>query len=313
MKKLLCGGISTCDVYVTGAKSLPEPNTAQEVDRIFFQIGGGAANAMIDYCKLGGACTLCIRVGRDHAGRVILDSLAPYANRMALSVAYDDGPTAITIALTGDRDRSFLAALGTTLKFCPEDIPDQALRESDLVYLSGVCLMHGFDCPGLTEFLRRCRALGKTTIVDTAPDMRNVWLPTIEEALPYIDYFIPSQAEAEALTGLTDADAMMDFFAARGSGTVVLKWGARGVYLRTADDRRQWVPGFRVPVADTTGAGDSFCAGFCYGLAKEWDLLRSVIFGNAVGAFCVSQMGASAGIPPEAQVLRFIRENDGTF
>ena len=313
MKKLLCGGISTCDVYVTGARSLPEPNTAQEVDQIFFQVGGGAANAMIDYCKLGGSCTLCLRVGRDHAGRVILDSLAPYSAQMTLSVAYDEGPTAITIALTGDRDRSFLAALGTTLKFRPGDIPEQALAEAELIYLSGACLMHGFDCPVLTDFLRRCRKLGKTTIVDTAPDMRNVWLPTIEEALPYIDYFLPSQAEAEALTGLTDPDAMMNFFAARGSGTVVLKWGAKGVYLRTAEDQRQWIPGFRVPVTDTTGAGDSFCAGFCYGLAKGWDLPRSVTFGNAVGAFCVSKMGASAGIPLEAQVLRFILENNGTF
>lgn len=313
MKKLLCAGISTCDVYVTGAKSLPEPNTAQEVDRIFFQVGGGAANAMIDYCKLGGSCTLCIRVGKDHAGKIILDSLAPYSGQMSLSVAYDDGPTAITIALTGDRDRSFLAALGTTLKFCPEDIPEKDLKDADLVYLSGACLMHGFDCPGLTDFLRRCRNLGKTTIVDTAPDMRDLWLPTIEEALPYIDYFIPSQAEAEALTGLTDADAMMDFFTARGSGTVALKWGAKGVYLRTTDGLRQWVPGFRVPVADTTGAGDSFCAGFCYGLAKGWDLLRSVTFGNAVGAFCVSQVGASAGIAPASQILSFIREKNGTF
>ena len=61
MKKLLCAGISTCDVYVTGAKSLPEPNTAQEVDRIFFQVGGGAANAMIDYCGESGCLRQYIR------------------------------------------------------------------------------------------------------------------------------------------------------------------------------------------------------------------------------------------------------------
>ena len=299
--------------YVTGAQSLPEPNTAVEVDRIFFQVGGGAANAMIDYCRLGGSCTLCIRVGKDHAGQVILDSLAPYASQMAMSVAYDDGPTAITIALAGARDRSFLAALGTTLKFCPEDIPEDALRSSDIVYLSGACLMHGFDCPALASFLRHCKDLGKVTVLDTAPDMRNIWLPTIEDALPFIDYFIPSQAEAEALTGLSSPDAMMDFFSARGSGAVLLKMGSRGVYLRTAEDRRQWVPAFRVPVVDTTGARDSFCAGFCYGLSKDWPLLQSVLFGNAVGAFCVSKMGASAGIPAEAQVLSFIREKNGTF
>lgn len=105
---------------------------------------------------------------------------------------------------------------------------------------------------------------------------------------------------------------MMNFFAARGSGTVVLKWGAKGVYLRTAEDQRQWIPGFRVPVADTTGAGDSFCAGFCYGLAKGWDLPRSVTFATLWEPSAYPKWSLRRD-SPEAQVLRFILENNGTF
>lgn len=309
MKKLLCGGISTCDVYVTGATQMPAPNEATEVDNIFFQIGGGAANAMIDFCKLGGSCTLCVRVGRDYAGKIVLDSLKEYDAQMDVVVNYDDGPTAVTIALTGNRDRSFLASLGTTLKFRAEDIPLEKVKESDIVFVSGACLMHGFDCPALSGFLKTCKGLGKTTVLDTAPDMRGIWLPTIESALPYIDYFIPSQSEAEALTGLTDPDAMIDFFVQRGSSTVILKMGAQGVYLRKADDSRKWIAGFQTQVVDTTGAGDSFCAGFCYGLVNDYPIERAIIFGNATGAFCVSAMGASAGIPSASEINTFIENH----
>ena len=306
MKKLLCGGISTCDVYVTGATRMPAPNEAAEVDNIFFQIGGGAANAMIDFCKIGGSCTLCVRIGRDYAGRVVLESLKEYEAQMDVVVKYDEGSTAVTIALTGNRDRSFLASLGTTLKFRAEDIPLEKVKEADIVFVSGTCLMHSFDCPALAGFLKTCKELGKITVLDTAPDLRGIWLPTIEGALPYIDYFIPSQSEAEALTGLTEPDAMIDFFVQRGSSTVILKMGAQGVYLRKSDGSRKWIAGFRTEVVDTTGAGDSFCAGFCYGLVNDYPIERAIRFGNAVGAFCVSAMGASAGIPPAAEIDAFL-------
>ena len=123
--------------------------------------------------------------------------------------------------------------------------------------------------------------------------------------------FAPNEKEALKLTGEDRPEAALlrlrDYVE-----QPIVKLGKDGaIFLR--DGKIAHCPAFPFRAVDTTGAGDSFCAGFCYGLAKEWDLLRSVIFGNAVGAFCVSQMGASAGIPPEGQVLRFIREKNGTF
>lgn len=309
MKKILCAGISTCDVYMKGFNSPPAPGTAIEIDDIFLEMGGGAANAMVDYALLGGSATLCLRIGKDHAGRVIKDTLANYP---ALDVvySYDDGPTAISVAMIGDRDRSFACLLGTTLTFNRKDIPEEKIREADIIYIAGGCLMHGFDCPDLTDFFRYCKSLGKITMLDTAYDMRNVWLPAIAEALPYIDYFVPSEAEARAMCGSANATAeeMTAFFAARGVKNMILKMGSEGVYVRTEDGNERWISGYPVEAVDTTGAGDSFCAGFSYGLANEWPVEQCVKFGNAVGSMCVSSIGACTGIKSAQEVLTFIHE-----
>lgn len=305
MKKVLCGGISTCDVYVSGLAELPKPGTAVEVDDVFFQIGGGAANSMIDYCRLGGECILCLRIGRDFAGAVIKGALQEYQSQMELSIHYDDGPTAISVVFSSKQDRSFAASLGTTLKFCAVDIPDEQIARADIVYISGGCLMHSFDCPSLTAFFENCKKLGKITVLDTAYDMRDKWFFSIAEALPYIDYFIPSYDEAVKMTNLENPDQIINFFRHHGANTTVLKLGAEGCLVDDGESRIL-IPSYLVETKDTTGAGDSFCAGFCYGLANDWTIRKCVAFGNAVGAFCVSAIGANAGIPQASEVLRFM-------
>ena len=65
----------------------------------------------------------------------------------------------------------------------------------------------------------------------------------------------------QILTGLTDPDAMLDFYLRLGSKVVLLKMGEAGAYLGTADTRIRIPPHTIVPV-DATGAGDTFCGSF---------------------------------------------------
>ena len=60
---------------------------------------------------------------------------------------------------------------------------------------------------------------------------------------------------------------------------------------------------------DTTGAGDSFCAGFLAGLAQDFDFEKSAKLGNAVGTHCVMELGASTGIKPLAEIYKFMEEH----
>ena len=68
------------------------------------------------------------------------------------------------------------------------------------------------------------------------------------------------------------------------------------------------IPAFLVKPTDTTGAGDSFCSGFLYGLVNGFSMEECCRTGNAVGAFCVQAVGATEGIRSYEEVKKFMAE-----
>ena len=88
------------------------------------------------------------------------------------------------------------------------------------------------------------------------------------------------------------AQALLD----QGVGTVGLKMGEAGAYLRTAGGVELTVPALRVAALDTLGAGDAWAAGFLCGLTHDWDLEKAARFANAAGACCVQALGATTGV-----------------
>jgi sulfofructose kinase len=82
--------------------------------------------------------------------------------------------------------------------------------------------------------------------------------------------------------------------------------GAEGATFVDRDRRLIHVPGFKVNVVDTTGAGDVFHGGFIYGLLQGWPLEEIIRFANAVAAMKCTQIGARRGIPTLAEVRRFL-------
>lgn len=57
-----------------------------------------------------------------------------------------------------------------------------------------------------------------------------------------------------------------------------------------------YTPAYRVPVVDTTGAGDTFRAGFIYGMKQGWELERQLNFASAAAALNCTALGARGGI-----------------
>ncbi|HKQ94097.1 MAG TPA: PfkB family carbohydrate kinase, partial [Aestuariivirgaceae bacterium] len=91
---------------------------------------------------------------------------------------------------------------------------------------------------------------------------------------------------------------------ARGTGTVIVKMGARGAFL-SAGGRTQLVPAFAVRTVDTVAAGDCFNGGLAYALAAGLPLPDAVRFASAVGALSTTRLGAASAAPflPEVERL----------
>ena len=104
---------------------------------------------------------------------------------------------------------------------------------------------------------------------------------------------------------LEKPEEIAELFLERGVEIVVLKMGAAGSYVRTADEE-YWIAPYNVPSVDATGAGDSFVAGFLAGIVRGWDLERAGKLANAVGASCVTAMGASTGIRNWEETVEFM-------
>ena len=102
-----------------------------------------------------------------------------------------------------------------------------------------------------------------------------------------------------------------DVYKRQGVKSVIVKLGSRGAYFCPTPEERYTLPAYPgIAVADTTGAGDSFCAGFLCGLANGWDFRACGRFANAVGALCVTKIGASTGVPSMEEVLQFMKTQE---
>jgi len=169
--------------------------------------------------------------------------------------------------------------------------------------------MPAIDGAPMADLLRRAKEHGLTTALDTVWDATGKWMQTLGPCLPYADYFLPSLAEAQALTGRTDVQDVAAALRDAGVQTVALKLGEQGCYIQSSDGDLA-VPAFQVEAVDGTGSGDAWDAGFLCGLLRGWDIERAARFANAVGALCVQAIGATAGVRSLEETEAFLRANE---
>jgi ribokinase len=127
-----------------------------------------------------------------------------------------------------------------------------------------------------------------------------------------VDLLVPNQVEAALFAGL-EPDGVTDWAAVgrqlRGFGcsTVVLTLGGDGSLIVGAEGATP-VPGFAVPVVDTTAAGDAFVGGLAVALLRDARLAEAVRFANGCGAIAVTRAGAQPSLPRRQDVEQLMAE-----
>lgn len=313
MKKILCIGSVTTDIILRTVDRLPAPGELQAVENTSVHIGGCAANAARDLRKLGCQAQLCCKVGTDMFGEYVLQKTREEGMDPAGIIFSPNTQTTVSVVtVNSDGERSFLYNPGSTAAFEAADIPTGLVDWADIVFVAGALLTPAFDGVPCARFLEKCRQAGKVTVMDTAWDYEDRWRDKIQAAWPFLDWFMPSLEEAKKLSGLEKAEEIAAYFQSAGVRNVMIKLGAKGVYVLLQNGESRMVPAFKnIAAVDTTGAGDAFCAGFLAGLSMEWTPFDSAELGNAVGGHCIMQVGASSGIPPLPEILRFINHRKG--
>jgi sugar/nucleoside kinase (ribokinase family) len=135
-------------------------------------------------------------------------------------------------------------------------------------------------------------------------------LKNVEACLPWVDYFMPGLEEALMLSGLTDRREAIRWFLDRGAKHTVFKMGGEGssiAWLENGAVKEIRIPTYKVPVVDSTGCGDAYCAGFIVALSMGWDLEQAGRLGSASGALVIQGLGSDAGIVDLEKTIEFMK------
>ena len=310
MKKVACVGILVADVIVEPVNGYPAPGMLQLVNSITLHNGGNAMTAAINLHKMGVDSKMVGKVGDDMFGVFLRDRLQKAGvDTRALKTDKDVQTSASVAMLQSSGERTFLHCVGTNATFSINDVDFSVIDECDLVFVTGTYLLDRFDGAETAAFLKKCKEMGKTTFLDVCWDAKGRWSELLDDAMPYIDFFMPSIDEAMKIAGVDskDPEPIADIFMAKGAKNVVIKVGKRGAYLRLAGQTKGEIfPTLDdVKVVDTTGAGDSFCSGFLAAYARDVEPTECVAFANAVGSLCVTEKGATTGIRSYEETLEF--------
>jgi sugar/nucleoside kinase (ribokinase family) len=212
------------------------------------------------------------------------------------------------VTVHSDAERSFLHVGGANRVFAPEHLRHEACEAAEIFFVAGPQLMPHLEGLPLAHVLRQAKMRGQTTVLDTVMNPQSLWWDGVKDALPYLDWAIPSFEEAALLTGEQNEQAQVAKLKTHGAKNAAIKLGASGAYIAPMNAEPFYTPALEVEAVDSLGAGDAWAAGFVLGLLRGWPLPDTARFANAVGACCVQALGATTGIRSEAETWHLLGE-----
>jgi ribokinase len=132
-----------------------------------------------------------------------------------------------------------------------------------------------------------------------------------KELLSAIDLLVLNEGEAAQLTaGSADALALKDLMTRHNLAGIVITQGGDGAQILTPGETFRHIPGYAVPVEDTTGCGDAFTAALCSALASDASIDHAVRVANAVGAFAAGRRGAQSSYPTADELAKWLKQHE---
>ena len=310
MADVTCLGILVADVVGKPVDEIPARGKLTLVDTMELHIGGCASNTGTALAKIGVDTAIIGKVGSDGFGDFVVDSLSKHGADCSGIVRDGETSTSVTMVMIhGDGERSFIHYLGANATLTEDDIDLDLVGRGRILHVAGCFLMPAFDGKPAARVLKKAREMGVTTTLDTCWDSRGNWMKLLEPCLEHVDYAVPSIEEARMLTDKQSPEDVARALMDKGVKNVALKMGDQGCYIKSPDVELS-IPIYQVDTVDATGAGDAFAAGFLTGLVNGWDLERTGKFANATGAFCVTALGATTGIPDGKTIEDFVASRD---
>jgi len=249
--------------------------------------GGSAGNAMLALARLGGKAGFVGKIGRDALGRFYAENCKTVGIEARLVEC--NLPTGVANTfITPDGERTFGTYLGAAATLQASDISPALFEGVSMAHIEGYLvqnheLMESICQTAMEMSVQLSLDLASYNVV--AAD-----LPFFRHLVQdYIDIVFANEEEAAAFTGQKEPLAALREIAAY-KCLAVVKLGSKGASARLGDEEVM-VEAHRVPVVDTTAAGDFFAGGFLYALNNGASLRDCLSCGALLAEHVIGVVG----------------------
>jgi ribokinase len=263
------------------------PNVGETITASGFAsgLGGKGFNQAVTAARMGADVVMVGCVGADTDGDRLLRALSDEGIDSGFVRCHAEFPTGRAHITVDDEGRNSIVVVpGANAR---ASFPSAALEGADV-------LLSQLECPleVVAAAMAAARSAGVVTILNPAPAR-----VVTNEFLGLADYLVANETEADLLGRVSYR------------GVAVVTGGERGALVLVPGRESRRIPALRVPVVDTTGAGDAFCGCFAATLAAGRALADALQRATAAGAHAVTSAGAYASLPSDADVDRLLRQS----
>ena len=260
--------------------------------------GGKGANQAVAVARLGCPVKMIGRVGTDAFGQDLVSVIT--ADQVDHSYVLRDEQTATGVAFVtvdDDGQNTIVVASGANAHLSAEDI-----NAAEGAFVGAYLLLIQLEVPlsAVERAIDLARQNGAQIVLNPAPAQL-----LESDLLEQVDFLIPNQTELALLAGQESTSASIDVLRSMGVKRLVVTLGESGV-LVIDNDGREHIPAHKVPVVDTTAAGDAFAGAFAVALNEGLSIKEAAEWGNAAGALAVTRPGAQPSLPTRQELLSFL-------
>lgn len=278
------------DVFRTG--SFP-------AEDIRMSTGADALNESTILSRMGKRVLLETVIGSDQAGQYLLGHCKREGILLPSNCLRDDLATGINVVLVQtDGKRSFLTnERGSLRQLCLNDIHMPFPESAKIICFASIFVFPRIRAEELCRIFACAKQQGKIVCADMTKCKNHETVEEMADAFSYIDYLLPNDEEAMLLTGKSSVTEAAEALLRTGIQNVIVKCGAKGCLVMNHDETYMLPARPDVTCIDTTGAGDSFTAGFLFALSEGRALRECAEYANECGARAVGVIGASEWMP----------------
>jgi len=270
----------------------------QLIEDAALTIGSSSAIFACGAARLGLRVAFVGKIGDDVFGTFMRQRLAERGVEVGGIVVDPAIRTGLSVILSRGADRAILTYSGSIAALPYTEIDLRLLDQARHLHLGAYFMLDTLR-PDIPKLFAEAHNRGLTISLDTNYDPTERWDGGLHESLHYVDLLLPNETELCAIAGVQDTDTALERMA-QSVPTIAVKLGGKGgtAFQNGQITRANALP---IEVIDTTGAGDSFDAGFVYGYLRGWDVARTLRLACVCGSLSTRAAGGTAAQPTLAE------------